>query len=140
MFCLLSHATCCLYHNYMSPDDIRQQIELQVVELIKAKLADGTMTEERSQQISRMVLDTLKPGMSIETLYKAIPKLDDAAQELSPIIVPALRDYEDNIAQKALPSVQEYIRLGEYDAAIALSKKVINQDVSLVWQGSGKAN
>lgn len=123
----------------MTPDDLRQQIELKVVELIKEKLSDGTMTEERSQQISQMVLATLKPGMSFEELYKAIPTLDDAAQELSGIIVPALRDYEVNIAQKALSNVQEHIRLGEYDAAIALSKNVINQDVSLVWQGSGKA-
>ena len=67
----------------MSPDDIRQQIELQVVELIKAKLADGTMTDERSQQLSKIILDILKPGMSFEVLYKEIPKIDDTAPELS---------------------------------------------------------
>lgn len=124
----------------MSPDDIRQQIELQVVELIKNKLADGTMTEERSQQISQMVLDLLKPGMSLEELYKAIPKLDDAAQELSPIIVPYLREYEDKVAQAAEVSVRNLIRQGQYDAAVALSQKVIGQDVQLVWSGSAKPN
>ncbi len=124
----------------MSPDDIRQQIELAVVELIKVKLADGTMTEERSQQISQMVLNTLKPGMNLEELYRAIPKLDDAAQELSPIILPYLREYEDKVAQAAEVSVSSLIRQGQYDAAVNLSKNVINQDIKLVWQGSGKPN
>jgi hypothetical protein len=35
----------------MSPDGIREEIELAVVELIKTKLTDGTMTETRAQQI-----------------------------------------------------------------------------------------
>ncbi len=129
-----------MYHKTMSPDDIRQQIELAVVELIKVKLADGTMTEERSQQISQMVLNTLKPGMNLEELYRAIPKLDDAAQELSPIILPYLREYEDKVAQAAEVSVSSLIRQGQYDAAVNLSKNVINQDIKLVWQGSGKPN
>lgn len=124
----------------MSPDDLRQRIELNVVELIKTKLADGTMTEERSQQISQMVLDTLKPGMNLEELYKAIPKLDDAAQELSTIIIPYLREYEDKIAQTAEGTVRSLIRQGQYDAAVKLSQNVINQDVALVWQGAGKPN
>ncbi len=124
----------------MSPDDIRQQIELNVVELIKTKLADGSMTEERSQHISQLVLDTLKPGMSLKELYKAIPTLDDAAQELSPVILPYLREYEEKIAQAAEGAVRSLIRQGHYDAAAKLSHRVINQDVQLVWQGEGKAN
>ena len=77
----------------MTPDDLRQQIELQVVELIKRKLADGTMTEERSQQISQVVLDTIRPGMTIEELYRAVPKLDDTLPELAPIVLPIVRQY-----------------------------------------------
>lgn len=125
------HST--LYTNSMSPDDIRQRIELKVVELIKTKLADGTMTEERGQQISQMVLNLLKPGMSLEELYRAIPKLDDAAQELSPIILPYLREYEDKIAQAAEQSVRTLIRQGQYDAATQLAQKAIAQDIDLVW-------
>lgn len=124
----------------MTPDDIRQQIELKVVEMIKVKLADGTMTEERSQQISQMVLNTLLPGMNLEELYRAIPKLDDAAQELSPIIVPYLREYEDKVTQAAEVSVRSLIRQGQYDAAVKLSNNVINQDIKLVWSGSAKPN
>jgi len=122
----------------MIPDDVRQQIELKVVELIKAKLSDGSMTEERSQTVSQIVLDTLKPGMTLEELYRVIPKLDDNAPELSPIIAPILRDYEENVNKKALVEVSAYIKQGKYDAAISLANQTIKQDVKLVWHGNGK--
>lgn len=123
----------------MTPDDIRQQIELKIVELIKAKLADGTMGEERSQQISQMVLDALRPGMSWSELYRAIPKLDDAAPELSPVILPYLREYEERVAKSAEESVRQLIRQGQYDAAVGLVDRVIKQEVDLVWEGSGRS-
>ncbi len=122
----------------MTPDDLRQQIELKVVELIKEKLADGTMTEERSQQISQMVLDTLQPGMSFEELYKAIPKLDDSLPELSPIILPILKEYEINVTQQVKQNVENLIRQGQFDAAAKLAQKAVDQDVKLVWTGKGK--
>ena len=76
----------------MTADEIREDIELAVVELIKAKLADGTMTEMRSQQISQLVLDTLKPGMSLEELYKAILPLMTHVQNLLPLSFPMHRN------------------------------------------------
>lgn len=123
---------------YMSPDDIRQQVELQVVELIKAKLADGSMTEERAQQASQIVLDTLKPGMSFEELYRAIAKLDDTVQELAPVVLPIMQQYEDKIVKPIGQNVSELIRQGQFDAASNLAKKAISQDVKLEWTGSGK--
>lgn len=122
----------------MSPDTIRQQIELKVVELLRKAVTEGTMTEERSQAIAKLVLTHLTPGMKWAELYKAIPKLDDAAQEISPIIVPYLREYENQIAQAAQKTVSDYIHLGEYDAAINLAKKVIAQEVNIVWTASAK--
>lgn len=122
----------------MSPDTIRQQIELKVVELLRNAVSEGTMTEERSQAIAKLVLTNLTPGMSWQELYRAIPKLDDAAQEISPIIVPYLREYENQIAQAAEKTVRDYIHLGKYDAAIDLAKKVIGQEVNIVWTASAK--
>ena len=123
----------------MSPDDIRQEIELKVVELLKQKVEDGTMTEERSQHVAKIVLDTLRPGMSLVELYKAIPTLDDTCPELSPVIVPYLRVYEENITKKTQETISNMIKLGQYDAASSLAKKTINQDVELVMTGSGRA-
>ncbi|KKU87667.1 hypothetical protein A3A64_02940 [Candidatus Gottesmanbacteria bacterium RIFCSPLOWO2_01_FULL_48_11] len=119
----------------MSPDDIRQQIELQVVELIKARTADGSMSEERSQAVSQRTLDLLQPGMSLEELYRAISKLDDNAPELSPIVLPYLRDYETNVTQKAHEEIRRLMSAGQFDAAAKLGEKAIKQDVQLVWEG-----
>lgn len=122
----------------MTPDELRQQVELQVVELIKAKLADGSMTEERAQQASQIVLDTLKPGMSFEELYMAVGHLDDVVQELAPVVAPIMKQYEDSIVKPIGNNVSELIRQGQYDAATKLAKKAIAQDVKLQWSASGK--
>lgn len=122
----------------MTADDLRQKVELAVVELIKDKLAEGTMTEARAQQASQTVLDTLKPGMTLEELYRAIPKLDDTVPELSSIILPLLRQYENNVVKPIEKKVQDLIRTGQYDAAADLAKKAISADVKLVWTASAK--
>lgn len=124
----------------MSPDDLRQQIELQVVELIKAKLADGSMTEERAQQASQIVLDMLKPGMSMEELYRAVGKLDDIVQELAPVVLPIMQQYEQEIVKPIGANVSDLIRQGQFDAATKLAKQAISQEVKLEWTGTGKAD
>jgi len=115
----------------MSPDEIRKDIELKVVEMLKAKLSDGSMTEERSKIISKIVLTLLQPGMDVTKLYKAIMQLDDSCPELSPIVYPYAKQYEEMITQKVTGTVQDLIRVGKYDAAIDLAKKVSNQTIEL---------
>ncbi len=124
----------------MTPDDLRQQIELAVVELIKARLAVSSITEERAQALSQIVLDTVKPGMSFEALYKAAAKLDDHAPELAPIVLPLMRQYEEAIVSQAQNTVSNLIREGQYDAATKLAQKAINQDIDLVWTGKATAS
>ena len=121
----------------MNPDDVREEIELAVVELIKTSVEAGTMTEARGQQISQVVLELLTPGMNWEQLYKAIFKLDDSCTELAPIVLPYAKSYEVNIASKASDMVASYIRVGNYDAAVKLAEEVVNEDVKLEWQGKG---
>jgi len=124
----------------MTPDDLRQDVELKVVELIKQKLADGTMSEKRSQEIAQLVLDSLKPGMSFEELYKAIFLLDEHYTELSPIVLPIIRDYDKNVMQKIRATVSELIRQGRYEEAEQLSQKAISGNIKLVWTGSAKSS
>ena len=123
----------------MSPDEIRERIEAQVVDIIKLKVENEEMTEERAQQLAQRVLELLKPGMSLEELYKALPKLDDNFSEASPIIVPYLRDYEEGVTKKAAVQVRDLIISGHYKEAQDLANRVIKQDVKLVWTGSSKA-
>lgn len=123
----------------MSPDELRQEVELKVVEYIKNKLTDGSMTEERSQQIAQHVLDQLKPGMSFDDLFKAIFTLDDAYMELAVITLPYIRDYEINVTQKVRHQVSDMIRTGQYQAAEELGKKAAAGEVKVVWQAVAKA-
>jgi hypothetical protein len=122
----------------MTPDDIRQQVERAVVELIKKKLADGSMTEERAQQASQIVLDTLTPGMGYEQLYQAVGRLDDAVQELAPVVLPLMQQYEREIVKPVEKNVKELISLGQYDAATKLAKQAIDQTVKVEYTGSAK--
>jgi hypothetical protein len=128
-----------LYDEYMSPDDIREEIELQIVDLLKEKLATGEMTDSRAQQISERTLTILVPGMSFEKLYRAIGALDDTMTELSPVILPYIKEYEENVTGQALSSVRELIKQGQYDAAAKLGVKAAGSDVELQWSGSSSA-
>jgi len=123
----------------MTPDDIRETIEAQIVDLIKEKVEMEEMTEDRAQQLAQIVLDTLKPGMTLEDLYRALPHLDDNFTEISHIVLPYLRDYEQGVTQKAAGQVQTLIRSGKYKEAQELADRVIRQDVKLVWTGTAKA-
>ena len=122
----------------MSPDDIREEIEAKVVELIKSKVEAEEMTEERAQEIAQRVLDMLKPGMTLEELYKVLPHLDDNYSEIGHIIVPYLQDYENGVAKVAAKQVGQLIKEGRFKEAQELADKVINLDVKLVWTGSAK--
>lgn len=123
----------------MNPDDIREQIEASVVDFIKQKVEAEEMSEERAQQLAQSILDRLKPGMSLEDLYKTLPHLDDNFSEISHIIVPYLRDYEEGVTKPAIDQVRQLIRNGHYHEAEQLAEKVIHQDVKLVWTGSSKS-
>jgi hypothetical protein len=114
-----------IYLSYMTPDDIRQDIEEKVVELLKAKLEEGIITEERSQQISQVVLELLKPGMEMDNLKHAILKLDDSCPELSSLVLPYAQSYEKDVAKAAVKQVSDYIREGQYDAAVKTAEEAI---------------
>lgn len=124
----------------MTPDELREQIELEVVEFLQAKMEAGEINDVRAKAIAQRTLDVLKVGMSFEELYKAIPMLDDTMPELAPIVLPHVRDYETNITSQALENVRNLISQGQYDAAATLAKKASSRDVDLMWTGSAKPN
>jgi len=124
----------------MTADELREEIELQIVELLKEKLETGEVTEERAAQISEKALTILQPSMSLEELYKAVPTLDDSMPELATVVLPFVRQYEENVTGQGLESVRELIKQGQYDAAAKLGKKVASTDVELTWTGAGKSS
>lgn len=122
----------------MTPEDLRQKVELKAVEMIKQKLADGTMTEERSQAIAQHVLNSLKPNMSFQELYKAIFALDDMFGELCPVTLPIIREYEETITKQAQKAVSQLIAQGKYQEAETLAKQTVTGNLNIVWQASAK--
>lgn len=124
----------------MTPDELREQIELEIVELLRAKMESFEIQEARAKQIAQRVLDVLKIGMTFEELYKAIPMLDDSMPELAVVVLPHIRDYETNVTSKALENVRDLIKQGQFDAAATLAKKAASRDIELMWTGSGKNN
>jgi hypothetical protein len=122
----------------MNPQDLRQSVELKAVELIKTRLENGTITEDRAQELSQLVLDTIHPNMSVEELYRAIPKLDDTAPELSPVVLPVVRQYEQTVGKRAEENVRSLIRTGQYDAAVKLAKDTIAHESPIEHFGSSK--
>ena len=76
--------------------------------------------------------------MNFEELYSAVARLDDTVQELAPVIVPMLKQYEQEIVRPIEKNVTELIRQGQFDAATKLAKRAIAQDVKLEWTGSAK--
>lgn len=124
----------------MSPDDLREQIELEVVELLQTKLDSMEITLPRAKQMAQLVLDVLRPGMTFQELYSAIPLLDNTMPEFSVVVLPHMRDYETNVTNKALLQVQDLIRQGQFDAATALAKKANSRTIDLMWTGSGKSD
>lgn len=121
----------------MTPDELREQIELEIVEFLQAKMEAGEINDVRAKAIAQRTLDILRVGMSFEELYKAIPLLDDTMPELAPIVLPHVRDYETNVTSQALENVRNLIQQGQYDAAATLAKKASSRDVGLTWMGSG---
>lgn len=122
----------------MNPDELRERIELEIVELIHAKLDTGELTEAHAKAMAQRALDVLQIGMSFEELYRAIPTLDDTMPEFAPIVLPHMRDYETNVTSQALYNVRDLIRQGQFDAAAKLGKNASTRDVELTWTGSGR--
>ncbi len=124
----------------MTPDELREQIELEVVDFLRAKIDSGEFTDVRAKQLAQRVLDVLRVGMSFEELYRAIPTLDDTMPELAPIVLPHVRDYETNVTSQALENVRNLIKQGQFDAAAELGKKASTRDIDLVWTGGAKSD
>lgn len=108
-----------------NPEDFRQYIEVEVLIIIKDLSEKGTSTQEHIQEIAKLVLERIKPGMTIEELYLSSVKLDDNFSELAPLVFKIMKFYEDHYEKKALDEVSQMIRSGKFDDAQDMVKKVL---------------
>lgn len=106
-------------------EDFRKMIEVEVLKIIKDLAEKGQTPQERIQEIARLALDLIKPGMNLEELYGNAVKLDDRHSELAPLVFKVMKEYEEVYEKKALTRVSELVKSGNYDSAQEMVKKVL---------------
>lgn len=111
--------------NTNSIEDFRTYIENEVLAIIKLLADKGETEPERIQDMAKLTLELIQPGMTLEQLYQNSVKLDDSYSELSPVVFKIMKQYEDKYEKKALEQVSSYIKSGQYDQAEDMVKKVL---------------
>lgn len=114
-----------------SPEELKENIKKQIVELLTKKLKSGQLTEERSKEIAQFVLEALPDGISYEKLIDVIPKLDDDFHELSAVVVPIMVDYEKKVKETVSAQLSILLNSGKLDEAIDLANKAIEYEKGL---------
>jgi len=108
-----------------SPEVFRKFIEVEVLKIIKKLAEEGRTPEERLRAMARKTLELIKPGMTVEQLFQNAAHLDDQFPELSPVVFTVMKEYEQKYERKALEQVTKLIKMGKYDEAEVLVKKVL---------------
>lgn len=111
-------------------DEFRQFIEVEVLKIIKSLAEAGNTTQEKLQEIAKLTLELVKPGMPIDEMYRNAVKLDDQYAELAPVVVKLMRAYEEKYEKSALKEVSQLIRDKQYDQAQDMVKKVLQYKIS----------
>jgi hypothetical protein len=108
-----------------SPEAFRKFIEVEVLKIIKKLAEEGKTPEERLRAMARKTLELIKPGMTVEELFQNAAHLDDQFPELSPVVFVVMKEYEQKYEKKALEQVTKLVKIGKYDEAEAIVKKVL---------------
>jgi len=106
-------------------EEFQKYIEVEVLKIIKELAEKGQTSKERIQEIARLTLTLIHPGMSLQELYQNAVKLDDQHSELCPVVFRIMKEYEEKYSQKAISSVSHLIKTGKYTEANELVKKIL---------------
>ena len=110
---------------------MREQVQKAVVEVITKGLQDGTVTEERAKNIAKMILEKLPEGIIYQEFITILPKLDDDYQEVSPVIIPIMEQYEAKMRETNDIKITELIKDGKIDEALNLTNQAIEKERDL---------
>lgn len=75
--------------------------------------------------MARIALELIRPGMSLDELYRNAVKLDDQYSEFAPLVGRIMKEYEERYEKKAISQVSQLIKTKQYDEAQNLVKKVL---------------
>jgi soluble cytochrome b562 len=105
-------------------ESFRMYIEQEVLKIITSVVEKGA-DKDHVQAMAQTVLDNVKPGMTVDELYRATAKLDDSFPEFAPVVFSIMEAYEDKFEKRAVDEVSSLVRSGKYDDAQAMVKKVL---------------
>jgi hypothetical protein len=114
-----------------NPEELKSEIQSQVVDLITKKLESGQMTTERAKEIAKLILDKLSGEYTFEELIKIIPKLDDHFEELGQVIVPVMVDYEKRFREEVNLKIDNHLQQKNFDEVLRLAKDAITTESQL---------
>lgn len=103
----------------------RKFIEYEAATIIIDLLEKGTIDQTKAQALSKLVLDLIIPGMTVEELYLNGVKLDDHNPELAPVVYKIMKIYEEKFEKKALSQVSSMVKNKQFNQAQDLVKKVL---------------
>jgi hypothetical protein len=106
-------------------NNLREQIQSQVVQLITKGLEDGSISEDRAREIARLILNKVPENVSNEELMQILPKLDDEFFELTEVVLPIISDYEEKIRKAVEQKALEFVRQRKFQEALDTARKGI---------------
>lgn len=115
----------------MDPEEYRKDIERKIIVLIEEKLMNGQMDAQRAKQISRLVLNTLHPPLTLDEIYRIVPTLDDHFSELASIVIPIQNEHQEKIKQIVTIQVNKLIQEHRLEEAHQLTLKAIKGEISV---------
>lgn len=111
-------------------EEFRKFIETEVLQIITSLSEAGATSSDRIQEMAKLTLSLMKPEMTLEELYRNSVKLDDTYSELAPVVFKVMKEYERKYEKSALEQVSGFVKIGQYDEATNLVKKVLNYKIA----------
>lgn len=116
---------------FNNPKELRESVQKKIVDILTQGLKDGSISEDRSKEIAKYVLDMLPEGIDMPKLLEVIPKLDDNFYEITSAVLPIMKEYESRMRSIVNDKITKLISEGKFDDALNLTKKAIQAEKSL---------
>jgi capsule polysaccharide export protein KpsE/RkpR len=114
-----------------NPAALREKVQKSIVDIITARLEDGTMTEERAKEIAQHVLGQLPENITSKELIAILPKMDDNFPEIAPAIVPVMQVYEKQVKATMNEQISKLLQAGKTEEALKLTQQAIEYETKL---------
>lgn len=115
----------------MDAEEYRKKIEREILQVMKEKLESGEMDAKRAREIAKMVLEKLKPGITLGEIYRVVPTLDDFFPELASVVLPVVKEYEQKIEGLVKQRADELVKAGKFSQAGEIIDRTIKKQIPL---------